>query len=139
MARTLSGIFLGILAAGLVVTGFGYGFLELHRLPDATDFAMQESLLAYAASTPESAIACMLAAWAVAALVGGGVAAWVARSSHGAAALAIGALLTAVVIVHATLIPHAEWVTVVGVLLPIPFAVLGALLAMPRIQSQAVA
>ncbi|MET0893375.1 MAG: hypothetical protein ABWY01_07390 [Pseudoxanthomonas sp.] len=134
MERTLSGIVVGILAAILVITAFGYWFLQLHRFPDAADFATQESLLAYAASTPEPAIACMLAAWAMGALVGGGVAAWVARSSHGTAALVIGALLTSAVIVQATLIPHAEWVTVVGLLLPLPFAVLGAVLAMPRIQ-----
>ncbi|HET6783966.1 MAG TPA: hypothetical protein VFH12_09045, partial [Pseudoxanthomonas sp.] len=65
-------------------------------------------------------------------LLGGWTAARVARTHRGAAALTIGGLLTATVIVYATLIPNAEWVTVVGVLLPIPFAVLAALMAMPR-------
>jgi hypothetical protein len=39
------------------------------------------------------------------------------------------------VIVYATLMPNPEWVTVVGVLLPMPFAVAAALMAMPRMES----
>ena len=139
MARTLFGILLGTLVAGLVVAAFGYVYLELYRLPDASDFATQESLAIYAASTPDAAIACVLGAWALAALVGGWVAAFAGSPRPGAAALAVGALLTATVIVHATVIPNPEWMTVVGVLLPIPFAVLAAMLAMPRRGSPAVA
>ncbi len=135
MARTIFAIFLGILVAGLVVAAFGYGFTELYRLPDNEDFASQEALLDYAAGTPRAAIACMLGAWAVAALIGGWVAAICAGPRQGSAALAIGALLTATVIVHASLIPNPEWVAVVGMLLPLPFAVLAALLAMPRLRS----
>ncbi|MEO6519123.1 MAG: hypothetical protein ABIO17_09050 [Pseudoxanthomonas sp.] len=139
MARTIFSIFLGTLIAGLVVTAFGYGFTELYRLPDANDFASQESLLDYAAGTPRAAIACMLAAWAVAALIGGWVAAISAGPRQGAAALVVGALLTATVIVHASLIPNPEWVAVTGMLLPIPFAVLAGLLAMPRLTSPTLA
>ena len=135
MARTIVAIFLGTLVAGLIVTAFGYGFTELYRLPDANDFASQESLLDYAAGTPRAAIACMLGAWAVAALIGGWVAAISAGPRQGTAALVVGALLTATVIAHASLIPNPEWVAVTGMLLPIPFAVLAALLAMPRLRS----
>ena len=37
-----------------------------------------------------------------------------------------------VVIVYGLRMPNQDWVTVVGVLLPIPFAVLGGRLAMSR-------
>ena len=49
--------------------------------------------------------------------------------------MVIGGLLTATVIVYATLVPNPDWMTVVGVLLPIPFATLAALVAMPRDQT----
>lgn len=139
MARTIFGIFLGALAAGIVVAGFGYGFAELYRLPNLDDFATPEMLAEYTAATPPAAIACVLAGWALAALIGGWVAAFVARSRQGAAALVIGALLTVTVIAYASLIPNPAWVTVVGVLLPIPFAVMAALMATPRLELTATA
>ncbi len=135
MARTTLGIFLGALAASLVLIACGYGFAELYRLPGHADFATPESLADYAAATPASAIACVLGSWALAALVGGGVSARIARAHRGGAALVVGGLLTATVIVYATLMPNPEWMTVAGVLLPIPFAVMAALLATPRAES----
>ena len=132
MARTFLGTFSGALIASLVLIGSWYGIAEIYPLPTSTDFSTPESLSAYAAATPSSAQACILGAWALAALLGGGIAARISHARRGAAALVIGGLLTATVIVYATLIPNPEWMTVVGVLLPIPCAVLAALVAMPR-------
>lgn len=132
MVRTVLGTFSGALIASLALVGCWYGIVQIYPLPTNADFATAESLAAYAEATPSSALACILGAWALAGLLGGWTAAWVARAHRGGAALTIGGLLTATVIVYATLIPNPEWVTVVGVLLPIPFAVLAALIAMPR-------
>ena len=41
----------------------------------------------------------------------------------------VGALVVAAVILNASLIPHPLWMTVTGVLLPLPAAWLGARLA----------
>jgi hypothetical protein len=132
MVRTVLGTFSGALVASLALIGCWYGIAQIYPLPTNADFATAESLSAYAEATPSSVLACILGAWALAGLLGGWTAARIARAHRGAAALTIGGLLTATVIVYATLIPNAEWVTVVGVLLPIPFAVLAALMAMPR-------
>ena len=132
MVRTLLGIFSGAVIASLTLIGCGYGIAEIYPLPTSNDFANPESLSAYAAAMPASARACILGAWALAALLGGWTAAWISHARRGAAALAIGCLLTATVIVYATLMPNPEWMTVVGVLLPIPFAVLATLMATPR-------
>ena len=132
MVRTIMGTFSGALVASLALIGCWYGIAQIYPLPTSADFATPESLLVYTAATPSSALACILGAWALAGLLGGGAAAWIARNRRGAAALVIGGLLTATVIVYATLIPNPEWMTVVGVLLPIPFAVVAALVAMSR-------
>lgn len=132
MVRTVLGTFSGALVAGLALIGCWYGIAQIYPLPTHADFATTESLSAYAAATPSSALACILGAWALAGLLGGWTAARISHAHRGGAALVIGGLLTATVIVYATLIPNAEWMTVVGVLLPIPFAVLAALMAMPR-------
>ena len=132
MVRTVLGTFSGALVASLALIGCWYGITQIYPLPTHADFATAESLSAYAAATPSSALACILGGWALAGLLGGWTAARISHAHRGAAALTIGGLLTATVIVYATLIPNAEWMTVVGVLLPIPFAVLAALMAMPR-------
>lgn len=132
MVRTVLGTFSGALVASLALIGCWYGIAHIYPLPTSADFASPDSLSAYAGATPSSAQACILGAWALAALLGGGTAAWIARTRRGGAALVIGGLLTATVIVYATLIPNPEWMTVVGVLLPIPFAVVAALVAMSR-------
>ncbi|MGH8027212.1 MAG: hypothetical protein ACREO0_10845 [Pseudoxanthomonas sp.] len=132
MGRTILGTFSGALVASLALIGCWYGIAKIYPLPTSTDFATYESLSDYAAATPSSAVACILGAWALAALLGGWTAARISRTRRGAAALVIGGLLTATVIVYATLMPNPEWMTVVGVLLPIPFAVLAALIATPR-------
>lgn len=132
MVRTVLGTFSGALIASLTLIGCWYGIAQIYPLPTITDFATPESLSDYAAATPSAAVACILGAWALAALLGGWTAARIARPHRGGAALVIGGLLTATVIVYATVIPNPEWMAVVGVLLPIPFAVLAALVAMPR-------
>jgi sugar phosphate permease len=71
----------------------------------------------------------------LAGLLGGWASAKIARPHRGGAALVIGAALTITVIVYATLMPNPEWVTVVGVLLPMPFTVVAGLLAIPRGES----
>lgn len=132
MVRTVLGTFSGALIASLALVGCWYGIAQIYPLPTNADFASAESLSAYAEATPSSALACILGAWALAGLLGGWTAARIARAHRGAPALMIGGLLTATVIVYATLIPNPEWTTVVGVLLPLPCAVLAALMAMPR-------
>ena len=135
MVRTILGMIMGTLAASLVLIGCWYASAKFHPLPTRAAFATPESLSAYAAATPSTAIACILGGWALAGLLGGWTSAKIARPHPGAAALAIGAALTIAVIVHATLMPNPEWMTVTGVLLPMPCAIVAGLLAMPRRQS----
>jgi hypothetical protein len=135
MARTILGIIVGALVAALALAGCWYASAKLYPLPTSADFATPESLSAYAAGTPSSAIACILGGWALAGLLGGWTSAKIARPHRGAAALVIGAAITITVIVYATMMPNPEWVTVVGVLLPMPFTVVAGLLAIPRTES----
>lgn len=135
MVRTMLGMIMGALAAGLALIGCWYASAKLHPLPTSADFATPESLSAYAAATPSTAIACILGGWALAGLLGGWTSARIARPHGDGAALVIGVLLTAAVIIYATLMPNPAWVTVLGALLPMPFAVAAGLLAMPRTES----
>lgn len=132
MVRTFVGIFSGALVAALTLIGCWYGIAQIYPLPSRNQFETPDLLAEYASGTPSSAIAAILGAWALAALLGGWAAASISKPNRGAAALVIGASITATVLVYATLIPNADWITVVGALLPVPFAVLATLLATPR-------
>ncbi|MEO6104090.1 MAG: hypothetical protein ABIP44_10685 [Pseudoxanthomonas sp.] len=131
----LLGTLVGALAAGLALIGCWYASARLYPLPTRLDFATPESLSAYVAGTPSTAIAWILGGWALAGLLGGWTSAKVARPHRGGGALAIGAALTIAVILYATLMPNPAWVTVVGLLLPMPFAIAAGLLAMPRMEN----
>ncbi len=135
MVRTILGVVVGALVASLALIGCWYASAKLYPLPTRADFATPESLSIYATGTPSAAIACILGGWALAGLLGGWTSAKIAQPHRGAAALVIGVALTITVIVYATLMPNPEWVTVLGVLLPMPFTVAAGLLAMPRRES----
>lgn len=132
MMRTMLAVFCGSLIAGLAVTGSWYASTRIHPLPSRADFATPESLSLYAAGTPVMALVWILVGWAVGGFAGGGTAARIAGSPDGGAALTVGALLTAGVILYARVIPNPDWMTVVCLLLPLPLATIAALLATRR-------
>ncbi|RZA24782.1 MAG: hypothetical protein EOP92_43810 [Lysobacteraceae bacterium] len=132
MARTILGILIGALAATLALVGAAYAFAEIHRWPGPAEWAEADLLADFTHAMPLPALACLLGGLALAALVGGALAARIANPHRGGAALVIGALLTSAVIFQATLFAQPEWLVVAGMLLPMPFATLAAWLAMPR-------
>lgn len=132
MVRTLLGMVTGTAVAALVIRAGQIAYFQLHPAQPVTDLTTLDSLSAHASAAPLQALACVLAGWAVAAFAGGWVGASVARYNRGAAALLVGALVTVAVLVHGAQVPNPEWVVVLGLLLPIPSAVLAKLLATPR-------
>lgn len=132
MVRTMLAVVCGALTAGLAVTGSWYASTRIHPLPSHADFATPESLSLYAANTPVVALVWILIGWASGGFAGGGTAAKIARSQGGGTALTVGAVLTAAVIFYARVIPNPDWITVVGLVLPLPLATIAALLVTRR-------
>jgi hypothetical protein len=130
--RITLGILIGALFAAGVLAGFGYLLMRLHPLPAGFDPLSLRALADYVAAAPPGALAVLATAAGAAALIGAWPAARIARGHRGSAALGIGAPLTMLVIVGATLIPQPDWVPVLGMLLPIPLAVAAWRLAIPR-------
>jgi hypothetical protein len=71
--------------------------------------------------------------WSLAAFLGGSVAARIARHRR-TAALVVAAFVVLGVIANNMMIPHPLWMTIAGVLLPVPLAWLAARMATPRVQ-----
>jgi len=131
MGRTILGVLAGVVVAWLVIMLCQFGSTTLHPPPPGIDLRDPVQLAAFVAAAPVTAMALVLASYALGALLGGWAAARVARHKR-AAALVIGALVLAGVIANFTLIPHPLWMTVAGLLLPLPAAWLGMRLAQPR-------
>jgi hypothetical protein len=132
MGRTILGILAGLVVAWLAMTVGEFASLFLHRPPAGLDLRDPQALATHIAAAPLSAMLVVVVGWALAAFVGGWVAARIARHRL-AAALLIGILVLAGVIANNAMIPHPLWMTVAGIALPLPLAWLAARAASPRV------
>ncbi|GEM_PF-3066998 len=132
--RTMAGIAAGLLTAALLLAGACYGYVLLYRLPASPDFYSVFNLSRYALDAPREALACLIGGSALAGLAGGWVAAAVSRIHRAMAAFSIGAAVMAAAIGLAAFIPFPAWLTVSCLLLPMPLAVVGIRLAIPRLE-----
>jgi hypothetical protein len=132
MVRTILGIASGAIAAALVLAGSGHAALALH--PPSAGNAMRSlgDAAAWLENAPAGAMGCIVAGFGLAALLGALFAALLARPHRGGAALAIGAPISALVILAAALVPQPDWMPVAAMLLPIPLALCAWRLAIPR-------
>ncbi|MGJ4802198.1 hypothetical protein [Luteimonas sp. SDU82] len=130
MIRATLAVLLGLLVALATILLLEYLGMSLFPLPPGIDLDSEEDLARLVAAAGPGKQSWVLLGWTLAALVGGWVAACVGRRAG--PALAVGALLVAGVLLNAALLPHPLWMTLLGVLLPLPAAWAGARLARPR-------
>lgn len=125
MIRTLLGIVLGLVAAGLAIFGVESLGHWLHPIPADIDWQDRVAVTALIESLPTQALLIVLAAWAAGALVGGFVAGSVSALHKRGAALTVGFVVLVMVVINIAMIPHPMWMAAAGVLVPLPFAWLG--------------
>ena len=127
MGRTIAGVVVGVVVAWLTIMLAEFASAPLHPMPAGLDMRDPESVAAFVATLPASALLLVLSGWVLGGLVGGYVAASISRNPR--AALTVGIVIVLGVIANAVMIPHPMWMTIAGVLLPVPAAWLGAKLA----------
>ena len=129
MGRTILGILAGMVTAWLLIMVCQFASGRLYPPPPGMDLTQPDQLAAFIAQAPVAAMVLVVVSWVLGAFIGGWVAAKVAREHPLFAALMIGVLVLAGVVANNTMIPHPLWMTVLGVLLPLPAAWLGARMA----------
>lgn len=127
--RTAVGVVAGIVTAWLVIVLSQLLSAALYPPPPGTDLTDPAVLADFINAAPVTAMACVIAGYALAALLGGWVAARIARAHPRIAAMIVGAMVLLGVLLNYTMIPHPAWMWVTGVLLPLPMAWSGARLA----------
>jgi MFS family permease len=114
----LAGFVVGTAAIMLVETANGHLlYPELGKAAEGvTDREVLRQLLATA---PAGAFVVVLAGWALGTMVGGWIAAKIARRAPSAHALALGAIITLGAIANNLMLPPPAWFWVAGVLVPL--------------------
>ena len=135
MIRTTLAILLGLIVALATMLLLEYLGMSLFPLPPGIDLDSEEDLARLVASATTGKKLWVLMGWTVAAFAGGWVAARISRHHRVGAALGVGLLIVAGVVLNAAMLPHPAWMTIVGVLLPVPVAWCAARLASPRAPS----
>ena len=131
---TAVGVVAGIVVAWLVIVLSQLLSAALYPPPPGTDLTDPAVLADFINAAPVTAMGFVIAGYALAALLGGWVAARIARAHPHIAAMVVGGMVLLGVILNYTMIPHPTWMLVSGVLMPLPMAWLGARLAGRRAQ-----
>jgi hypothetical protein len=134
LLRSILSVVAGFLVATLVMTAIeavnGRVFYPglAKAAEGVTDREVIRSLMAEA---PIGALLVVLFGWALGGLAGGWITAWIARSARTGHALVLGGLLTLAGVANNLMIPPPVWFWVAGLLVCLPGAWAGSLLA-PR-------
>jgi len=120
--RTAVGVVAGIVVAWLAIVLSQLFSATLYPPPHGTDLTDPAVLADFINAAPVTAMACVIAGYALAALLGGWVAARIARAHPRIAAMIVGGVVLLGVVLNYTMIPHPTWMLVSGVLLPLPMA-----------------
>ena len=137
MGRAILGVLAGLVAMFVVIMGIEYVGHMVYPPPPGLNPMVTEDLSAIMASQPAAAKAFVVVAWVVGAFAGGWVAAKISRTYPRAAAVIVALMVVAGVVGMILQLPgHPRWMAALGLLLPIPAALLGARLAGPRVATR---
>lgn len=131
--RFILGVVVGVIAMFAVIM-----FIEFlgHRMwppPAGLDPRSTQDMATYLATAPIGALASVVIAWVAGAFSGGAIAAGISRAWPRAAAIVVACCVLLGVVGMIMMMPgHPTWMAVLGIVLPVPAALLGAWLARPR-------
>ena len=129
MLRTLLAVVAGVITAMLLMFALEAAGLMLFPPPAGLQINNEADLALLLEMSSTGKKAWVVFGWAMASLTGGWVAARISRLHPRGAALAVATLIVIGVVMNAMAIPHPLWMNALGLLLPVPMALLGARLA----------
>ncbi|RZA33063.1 MAG: hypothetical protein EOP92_22820 [Lysobacteraceae bacterium] len=134
MWRSLLGIVVGAVVMWLVVAGIQFASHVIYPPPAGLDPMQPADLERILAASPVGALALVVVAWTLGAFAGGWVAARIARHPRVAAVLVALGVMAGVAGMIAAMPGHPMWMSVLGLVLPVPAALIAAKLAQPRVR-----
>lgn len=128
MGRTILGMVAGVVVMFVTIMGIeAVGHLAYPPPPglNPMDPQHEAAFAQFVAQLPFAAKAMLVLAWAAGAFLGGLVAAKIAVHQN-AAAIFVALVVMSGVVAMVIRVPHATWLGIAGLLLPIPVALLAA-------------
>ena len=133
MGRAILGVLAGLVTMFVAIMCIEYLGHLVYPPPPGLNPMLTEDLSAIMATQPVAAKLFVVVAWVVGAFAGGWVAARISRRWPRAVAVIVALVVMSGVVGMILQLPgHPRWMAVLGLLLPIPAALLAARLASPR-------
>ena len=131
--RTVVGLILGLFTMFMVITIIEFVGHRLYPPPAGLNPTRPDDLAAILAAQPFMAKLSVVVAWTLGTFAGGWVAARISRIWPRTSAVIVALVVIAAVIGMIVQLPqHPAWMAAMGLLLPIPAALLAAHLARPK-------
>jgi hypothetical protein len=125
MTRSTLAFALGLIVMVLMVLGLEFIGHRLWPIPAGLDLSHPAAMEALINMMPPAAFAWVLFAYAAASFLGAGTAATISKDHKRGVAIVVGVVMLALVAATLFSAPHPLWMVIVGVLIPLPCALLG--------------
>ena len=132
MLLTLLAIVAGLITAILVIFGVEAVGLLLFPPPAGMPLETEADLAKLVTIASPGAKTWLVFGWALGSFIGAWVAARISRRHRRIAALAVALFIVAGTLMNAMVIAHPLWMNLLGILLPVPLALLAARMAESR-------
>lgn len=125
MVRSMGALIAGLLVMLIVISSIQWIGHSIYPPPTGLDPQDSAKAAAAVALLPIGALAMVLLSYAAGSFLGAGTGATVSVRHKRGVAILLGLVMTALVAMNFVIIPHPLWMMIVGLLIPIPFALLG--------------
>ena len=133
MVRTILAVLVGLIAALACMLAVQFVAQQQYPAPTGLVGRDEADIVRLIASEPVARKALTLASWMLSSFAGALVAARVGKAHRTGAAICVGALVLAGVLLYVATTPPPTWIAVAGILAPIPLARLASRLVARRV------
>jgi hypothetical protein len=129
MLRSILAVLAGVLVMGITVAAVQWLGHSIFPPPQGVDPGDRDAMIAAISGMPVLALAFVLVAYAFGTFLGAYTAATISVAHKRGTAIIVAVVMLALIAANFALIPHPLWMVVLGVLIPLPFALLAWKLA----------
>jgi len=135
MVRTILAVLVGLFVALACMLALQFVAQLLYPAPTGLVVLDEADLVRLIESEPVARKALTLLSWVLSSFAGALVAAGIGKAHRTAAALCVGALILAGVLLYVATTPPPAWIAVIGILAPVPLAWLASRLVARRVDA----
>jgi len=125
MVRSIFAIIAGLIVMLVVVSSVQWLSHSMYPPPEGLDIMDKDAVAKAMAAAPAGALAMVLLSYALATFLAAGTASTISVRHKFAVAIILGLVMIGLAGANFFIIPHPLWMVVLGLLIPLPMALLG--------------